>query len=163
MEKVKNRTLVVYFLLALKREIKKCLTLTAYFLHLETPGLPACYPLTNQHQHSSSIYSFSPKWSPCVLWVSPLYKASSGWGSLWVGGYRLDVAIKIPLPWTGIGSAPMGGESEDIMMRITRRRMWEKLFQEAQCEQNMGYRLQDAQTWRLGLGRGAGGGGGWWN
>ena len=36
--------------------------------------------------------------------------------------------------------------------------MWEKLFQEAQCEQNMGYRLQDAQTWRLGLGRGAGGG-----
>ena len=25
---------------------KKCLTLAAYFLRLETPGLPACYPLT---------------------------------------------------------------------------------------------------------------------
>ena len=37
-------TLVVCFLLLLKRD-KKCLTLAAYFLHLESPGLPACYPL----------------------------------------------------------------------------------------------------------------------
>ena len=32
------------FLLLLKRE-RKCLTFAAYFLHLETPSLPACYPL----------------------------------------------------------------------------------------------------------------------
>ena len=41
----KNLTLVVCFLLPLKREIKKCLTLAAYLIHLETPGLLACYPL----------------------------------------------------------------------------------------------------------------------
>ena len=41
----KNITLVC-FLLPLKREIKKYLTLAAYFLHLETLGLPACYLLT---------------------------------------------------------------------------------------------------------------------
>ena len=35
----------ISFLLLLKRE-KKCLTLAAYFLRLETPGLPACYHLT---------------------------------------------------------------------------------------------------------------------
>ena len=35
---------LVCFLLLLKRE-EKCLTLAAWFLHLETPGLPACYPL----------------------------------------------------------------------------------------------------------------------
>ena len=35
---------LVCFLLPLKREIKKCLTLAAYFLCLETPGLSACYP-----------------------------------------------------------------------------------------------------------------------
>ena len=40
----KNQTLVC-FLLPLKREIKKCLTFAACFLHMETPGLPACYPL----------------------------------------------------------------------------------------------------------------------
>ena len=34
----------VCFLLPLKRD-KKCLTLAAYFLCLETPGLPAYYPL----------------------------------------------------------------------------------------------------------------------
>ena len=33
------------FLLLLKRE--KTLTLAGYFLRLETPGLPACYPLTS--------------------------------------------------------------------------------------------------------------------
>ena len=35
---------LVCFLLLLKREIKKkkCLKLAAYFLHLETPGLPTC-------------------------------------------------------------------------------------------------------------------------
>ena len=43
-EEKKNLTLVC-FLLPLKREIKKCLMLAAYFLPLETPGLPACYPL----------------------------------------------------------------------------------------------------------------------
>ena len=32
------------FLLPLKRE-KKCLTVAGYFLHLEIPGPPACYPL----------------------------------------------------------------------------------------------------------------------
>ena len=37
----KNVTLVCFFL-PLKREIKKRLTLAAYFLHLETPGLPDC-------------------------------------------------------------------------------------------------------------------------
>ena len=38
---------LVCFLLPLKREIKKkkCLTLAAYILCFETPGLPACYPL----------------------------------------------------------------------------------------------------------------------
>ena len=41
----KNITLVVCFLLPLKRKIKKCLTLAAYFLLLDTSGLPACYPL----------------------------------------------------------------------------------------------------------------------
>ena len=41
----KNLTLVVCFLLLLKRKIKKHLTLAAYFLCLETPSLPACYPL----------------------------------------------------------------------------------------------------------------------
>ena len=28
------------------RDFKKCLTLAAYFLCLETAGLPVCYPLT---------------------------------------------------------------------------------------------------------------------
>ena len=42
--------LVVCFLLPLKRERKKCLTLAAYFLHLETPVLPACYPLKSKAQ-----------------------------------------------------------------------------------------------------------------
>ena len=41
----KNLSLVVCFLLPLERE-KKRLTLAAYFLRLETPSLPACYPLT---------------------------------------------------------------------------------------------------------------------
>ena len=44
----KNLILVVFFLLLLEREIKKkkkSLTLVTYFLHLETPGLPSCYPL----------------------------------------------------------------------------------------------------------------------
>ena len=40
----KNLTLLVCFLLPLNRD-KKCLTLAAYFLHLETPSLPTCYPL----------------------------------------------------------------------------------------------------------------------
>ena len=43
-KKKKTLTLVVCFLLPLKRE-RKHLTLAAYFLHLETPSLPACYPL----------------------------------------------------------------------------------------------------------------------
>ena len=42
----KNLTLVVCFLLPLKRDIKHCLTLAAYFLCLETPSLLACYPFT---------------------------------------------------------------------------------------------------------------------
>ena len=46
MEKEKKLTPVVCFLLPLKGEIKICLMLAAYFLRLETPGLPACYPLT---------------------------------------------------------------------------------------------------------------------
>ena len=41
----KNLTLVVCFLLPLKREIKKSLMLAAYFLRLQTSSLPACYPL----------------------------------------------------------------------------------------------------------------------
>ena len=41
----KRLTLEVYFLLLLKGEIKKYLTLAACFLRLETPGFPACYPL----------------------------------------------------------------------------------------------------------------------
>ena len=46
MEKEKNLTLIVYFLLPLNGEIKKkSLTLAAYFLRLETLGLPAYYPL----------------------------------------------------------------------------------------------------------------------
>ena len=54
----KNITLVC-FLLPLKREIKKYLTLAAYFLHLETLGLPACYLLTVRQSMwwpSSSYY-----------------------------------------------------------------------------------------------------------
>ena len=31
------------------RERYKCLTLAAYFLHLETPGLPACDPPKSTH------------------------------------------------------------------------------------------------------------------
>ena len=41
----KNLTLVACFLLPLKRVSKKSVTLAAYFLRLETPGFPACYPL----------------------------------------------------------------------------------------------------------------------
>ena len=41
----KNVTLV-YFFLPLTGEIKKCLTLAAYFHRLETPGLPAYYPVS---------------------------------------------------------------------------------------------------------------------
>ena len=44
----KKPTLVVCFLLLLKRERKKHLTFAAYFLHLETPSLPACYPLNRK-------------------------------------------------------------------------------------------------------------------
>ena len=36
---------MVCFLLPLKGEKKKCLTFAAYFLCLENPGLPACYPI----------------------------------------------------------------------------------------------------------------------
>ena len=38
------------------RDKKKCLTLAVYFLCLETPSLPACYPLTTI---SSSVVPFS--------------------------------------------------------------------------------------------------------
>ena len=38
---------LVCFLLQLKKD-KKCLTLAAYFLYLQTPGLPACYPLNTR-------------------------------------------------------------------------------------------------------------------
>ena len=41
--RAKSLTLVVCFLLPLKGERK--LTLAAYFLRLETPDLPACYPV----------------------------------------------------------------------------------------------------------------------
>ena len=37
------------------------MTLAAYFLHLETPGLPACYPLT-------SIRVFSSESVLCIRW-----------------------------------------------------------------------------------------------
>ena len=36
---------------AAKERDKKCLTLAAYFLCLENPDLPACYPLTCMHTH----------------------------------------------------------------------------------------------------------------
>ena len=62
----KYLTLLVCFLLQVKWEIKNVLTLAAYFLHLETPGLPACYPCKkmhniishqgNQYQNHSEIY-----------------------------------------------------------------------------------------------------------
>ena len=45
-EKKKNLTLVVCFLLMLKGEIKKMSDTCSLFPSLETPGLPACYPLT---------------------------------------------------------------------------------------------------------------------
>ena len=41
-----EKNLTVCLLLILNREIKKCLTLAAYVLRLETPDLPACYPLS---------------------------------------------------------------------------------------------------------------------
>ena len=41
----KNLTLAVCFLLLLKGERKKSLTLAAFSFHLVAPGLPACYPL----------------------------------------------------------------------------------------------------------------------
>ena len=41
----KSLTRVACFLLPLKREITKSLMLAAYFLHLEIPSLPACYPV----------------------------------------------------------------------------------------------------------------------
>ena len=46
MENVNKNLTLVGFLLPLKRENKNCLTLAAYFLCLETPGLPACNPLS---------------------------------------------------------------------------------------------------------------------
>jgi len=51
----KNLTFVC-FLLPLKREIKKCLTLAAYSLCLETPGLPACYFLNLLILSSQELY-----------------------------------------------------------------------------------------------------------
>ena len=42
-------------LLRLKRE-KKRLTLAVYFLCLETPGLPACYPLIFSHPLFQSLF-----------------------------------------------------------------------------------------------------------
>ena len=45
-KKKKNLTLVVCFLLLLKGEIKKMSDTCSLFPSLETPGLPACYPLT---------------------------------------------------------------------------------------------------------------------
>ena len=54
------------FFLPLKGEIKKCLTLAACFLRLETPGLPACYPLTLSHEDFVTECShFSPGLSFC--------------------------------------------------------------------------------------------------
>ena len=56
----KNLTLVICFLLLLKGEIKKkCLTLAAYFLHLETPGLSVCYPLRIMSSVNRGSFTFS--------------------------------------------------------------------------------------------------------
>ena len=76
----------------------------------------------------------------CVMGL-PSFQGKFGMGQFVGWGLQTHVAIKIPFPCTGIGSTLMGGELKDIMMRIPRRRMWRKLFQEAQCEQNTGYRL----------------------
>ena len=43
-----------------ERDKKKCLTLAAYFLHLETPVLPACYPLKALSEKPDYIPSFMP-------------------------------------------------------------------------------------------------------
>ena len=51
---------LVCFLLPLKRENKKCLTLAAYFLRLETPGLPACYPFTNNEKSEREVKESIP-------------------------------------------------------------------------------------------------------
>ena len=55
----KNVTPVCFFL-PLKRDIKKkkSLTLAAYFLRLETPGLPAYYPLSLDPPIPSGLDAF---------------------------------------------------------------------------------------------------------
>ena len=63
----KNLTLVVCFLLPLKREIKNHLTLATYFLRFETPSLPSCYPLTVQvfflfWEHPRLCPASGPSW-----------------------------------------------------------------------------------------------------
>ena len=45
---------------AAKERDKKCLTLAAYFLCLETPGLPACYPFTNNEKSEREIKESIP-------------------------------------------------------------------------------------------------------
>ena len=65
---------LVCFLLLLKREIKKCLTLAAYFLRLETTGLPACFPLISLlffgTLHSNGYLSISPLPLPSLLFTA---------------------------------------------------------------------------------------------
>ena len=39
---------------------KKCLTLAAFFLHLENPSLPACYPLTRKAECPSDLDGKEP-------------------------------------------------------------------------------------------------------
>ena len=53
-----------YLLLISYREGKKCLTLAARFLHLETPGLPSCCP--------SPLTALLAQAWPVLYWVSCL-------------------------------------------------------------------------------------------
>ena len=73
------------FLPAIEERDKKCLTLAAYFLLLETPGLPACYPLKLLEQLSVSPANTHPSiWEkshhclcPLTPVVSPLFASDT--------------------------------------------------------------------------------------
>ena len=90
-ERKKNVTLVVCFLLPLKREIKNHLTLATYFLRLETPSLPSCYPLTVQ---VSFLFWGHPRLCPAS---GPSWMCSSADGAF--SSHSLPSQLQLILCW----------------------------------------------------------------
>ena len=82
-----KKNLTLCFLLPLKGEVKKGLTLVACFLCVEIPGLPACYPLT-------SIRIFSNESVLCIRCQSIGASASASVLPVNIQGW-------FPLGWTG--------------------------------------------------------------